>query len=264
MKADFHDRFNIKVGIDEAKARFVNRVNSLIFEKLLNDIDYSVRPEFIREVVAHIGEPYRSGEPIKNFTQSDFHQTLHAIEGLYEALSTKEDYQEETQYLLALIDDCVKRAEVSLEIGWENDQFLPKGAKILDDKLVNDVLGWLRRQGYENVHHHYEKGLKHFLETEPSKSPVGAINDMYVAMEAMAKIVTGRHDKDLSANCELFISKVKASDEYKVLLKDYIDYANKLIRHASSPGEKIPDPDRKEVESFIYLTGLFLRLAMPQ
>lgn len=264
MSSKFHSRFDIQVAIDEAKARFVNRVNSLIFEKLLYNIDYTIRPEFVRDVVAHIGEPYRGGEPIKNFTKNDFLLTLHAIEGLYEAFSTREGYEDEKDYLLILIQDCLNRAEVSLEIRWEKEEFLPKGAGLLDDKLVNDVLAWLKQQGYDSVLRPFEKGLKHYLETEPSKSPVGTINDMYVAMEAMAKTVTGRHDKDLSANCELFISKVKASDSYKVLLKDYIDYANKLTRHASPPGEKRPDPDRKEVESFIYLTGLFLRLAMPQ
>jgi hypothetical protein len=86
---------------------------------------------------------------------------------------------------------------------------------------------------------------------------------MYEALEALAKIVTGRPDKDLSANRELFIKKVKASDEYKQLLKDYIDYANKF-RHAVKEGESRPKLTEKEAESFIYLTGLFIRLAIPQ
>ena len=264
MSSKFHIRFNIEVAIDQAKARFVNRANSLIFEKLMDEIDYAVRKEVIREVVAHLGEPYKDYKPLPNFTKNDFYQTLRAIEGLYEVLCRSQFFNIQKERLENLIHVCLDRAEVSLEIRWEKEEFLPKGAESLDEKLVNDVLAWLRRQGYENVLRPYEKGLKHYLETEPSKSPVGAINDMYIALEAMAKIVTGRQDKDLSANCELFISKVKASDAYKVLLKDYIDYANKLIRHASPPGEKRPDPDRKEVESFIYLTGLFLRLTMPQ
>jgi hypothetical protein len=88
------------------------------------------------------------------------------------------------------------------------------------------------------------------------------ITDMYEAVEALAKKVTGR-DKDLSENRELFISKVKASDHYKVMLKDYIDYANDF-RHAEREGKPKPQLSEREVESFVYLTGIFIRLAMPQ
>ena len=85
---------------------------------------------------------------------------------------------------------------------------------------------------------------------------------MYEALEALAKIVTGR-DKDLSANQQSLISKVNASEHYKTLLKDYIDYANEF-RHAAS--EKTPKPQisEREAESFVYLTGVFIRLAMPE
>jgi hypothetical protein len=56
--------------------------------------------------------------------------------------------------------------------------------------------------------------------------------------------------------------QVNASADYKVLLKDYIDYANKF-RHAAKEGTPKPALSPKEVESFIYLTGIFIRLAMP-
>ena len=83
---------------------------------------------------------------------------------------------------------------------------------------------------------------------------------MYEAVEALAKIVTER-PKDLSANAELFISKVNVSDHYKILLKDYVAYAHKF-RHAEDRRGARPMPSRAEVESFIYLTGLFIRLAV--
>ena len=54
---------------------------------------------------------------------------------------------------------------------------------------------------------------------------------------------------------------MKASEDYKVLLRDYIDYANKF-RHAESECEPKPQLSEREVESFVYLTGIFIRLAM--
>jgi hypothetical protein len=83
---------------------------------------------------------------------------------------------------------------------------------------------------------------------------------MYEALEAVGKIITGR-DKDLSANAELMISKFSVSEEYKLVLKAYITYANEF-RHGIEKGQKKPNPTSKEVEAFIYLTGTFVRLAM--
>jgi sulfur transfer protein SufE len=83
---------------------------------------------------------------------------------------------------------------------------------------------------------------------------------MYEALEALAKVVTGR-DKDLSANRELFLSKVKASEGYKGILKEYIEYANNF-RHAPKQGQEKPNVSVNECESFVYLTGLFIRLAI--
>ncbi len=85
------------------------------------------------------------------------------------------------------------------------------------------------------------------------------VTDMHEALEAQAKITAG-NDKDLSANAELFISKLNVSNEYKPILKGYISYANEF-RHAAEQGQKKDPLSRRETESFIYVTGLFLRLA---
>jgi hypothetical protein len=49
------------------------------------------------------------------------------------------------------------------------------------------------------------------------------------------------------------------SEEYNPILKADIAYANEF-RHAAEKGQKKAIPPRHEVESFIYLTGLFVRL----
>jgi len=134
-------------------------------------------------------------------------------------------------------------------------------AKLLDEKLVNEELQWLSTQGYESVLGPFKRGLDHFLHSEQRPELLSdVITDMYEALEALAKIATG-NDRELSGNRELFISNVKASQEYKQILKGYIGYANKF-RHALTGGKKRPDISRKEAESFIYLTGLFIRLAI--
>ena len=127
---------------------------------------------------------------------------------------------------------------------------------------MNESLRWLSDPKYKDVYVPFEKGLNHFLRAPkyPDLLP-DVIKNAYEAVEALSKIVTGRPNKDLSANRELFIKNIKTSESYKGLLKEYIDYANR-IRHAPRGGEKKPEPSWSEVESFIYLTGLFIRLAI--
>ena len=98
----------------------------------------------------------------------------------------------------------------------------------------------------------------------PTQQPqlrADVITDMYEAVEALAKIVVG-NGADLSANRERFIAAVKASDPYKKLLKGYVEYANDF-RHAAEEGKPKPQVSEREAESFVYLTGVFIRLAMP-
>ncbi len=76
----------------------------------------------------------------------------------------------------------------------------------------------------------------------------------------MAIIITG-NDKDLSANKELFVSKLKVSNEPKAVLKgllnEYIDYGCKY-KHAGK--KKIPTSN--ETENFVYLSGSIIRTAV--
>lgn len=84
---------------------------------------------------------------------------------------------------------------------------------------------------------------------------------MYDALEALSKIVCG-NDKGINANRDAFISKLGLHASYNTMLAEYIDYANLVARHAGEKGQAKPLPSRREVESFMYLTGLFIRVAL--
>jgi hypothetical protein len=258
VPAKFHERFKIKVDVDEARRRFVNRVHNIIFENFLFEHFEYQQVEIERAILTHLGDrALGSTRPLPDKIGADFHRNLEAVEGFYGII------QPSSHELDGIIVQLIDTAEVDLGIGWRDGQFVPSGAKILDKQIVNDVLDWLRRPGFENVLGPFEKGLGHLLRARKNPAQLAdVVTDMYESLEAMAKIVTARPDKDLSANRELFVHKVEASDEYKPILKDYVEYACRF-RHAASGSRPKPKLSAKEVESFVYLTGLFLRLAMP-
>jgi len=252
----FHQRFNIELGVEEARKFFVNRIYNTIWRGFLKEVP-SIQ-DTQRAIATGIGIKYNPSTYLSSQIGDDFLTNLWAVEALYLALG------QHNRFLLdVLVTETINQAETDLGMQWTNGKFHRTGAKILDDKLVNDVLHWIRKPGYEIVLVPYQKGLSHFLQANVKPELLSdVVTDIYEALEAFAKIVTGK-DRELSKNQELFISKLKAPDEYKLLLKNYIDYANNLHRHAASPGHPKPTPSEREVESFVYLTGIFIRLAMP-
>ena len=249
MNQKFHERFAIKINREEAERRFVNRAHNLVFGDLDDD-------EFTKSQIATaLGEKYEELEEIEEIIQDDFHNTLKGLEMVFHF--SDDPYKSDVEKAIRMI---LHESEIDLGIKWENGRFIPSGAKMLDEKLVNESLRWLSDKEYESVLDPFSKGLEHFVHAVKRPDLLSdVITDMYEALEALSKIVTGK-DKDLSANAELVIKKLRVSKSYKNILKDYISYANGF-RHAQKEGGERPRISIREVESFIYLTGLFIRLA---
>jgi len=271
MADPFHVRFNIDLPIEEAQKRFINRTEnyvSLILADLeslaYDDVDLDNIMIFVE---AELGEPHltyvlNSGVFVEVWRKGiggDIHRCLQAIEGLYQVLG---DRHKEQETLSNAVDIALAKSEVDLGISWKNGIFLKKGAALLDESLVNEPLRWLGDPAYQNVLAPFQKGLKHFLEgaKEPERL-ADSITDMYEATEALAKIVTNKPTKDLSALREDFISKLDLSELYKKMLREYIDYGCEF-RHAIEQGKSRSWPAPHEAEAFVYLTGLFIRLAV--
>jgi hypothetical protein len=276
MRQIFHQRFNIEVGMDEAKRCFVNRVHNFVFRRFLDSIpSEGDRARIIEDTINGLGAKPRYGVDLARQIGEDFDRNLEALEYLFNALYSSQEgyrrcrppYDDPFDYHRNQLTECVNeilaQSEIDLEIRWQDGYFIRSGAALLDESLVNEPLRWLSANKYDPVRTPFEKALRHFAESLKRPELLSdVITDMYEALEALAKIVTNRPDKDLSALQELFIKEVKASPEYKQLLRDYIAYANNF-RHALKEGKSRPNLSQKETESFIYLTGLFIRLAMP-
>jgi len=182
------------------------------------------------------------------------------VEGFRNALRTK--WQDMANQLDSDIVEIIHLSEVDLGISWQRGVFLKKGAEILDEKLVNESLRWLANARYKNVLVPFQKGLSHLLEgTKDSQRFGDTVTDMYEALEAMAKIVTGKSTDELSALREQFISKLQLSQSHRTMLKAYIDYGCDF-QHVIEAGQTRKWPVEHEAENFVYMTGLFIRLAI--
>ena len=254
----FHQRFNIEVGIEEARQRFINRVYNMIpgLVNLAKEID----EQLLWRLANKVGVEFRGQNSLLEFLSDDFYDCLEILDSTYQLIPA--DNLKEA--LTLSIEGIISESETDLGVEWRDGAFQPSGAKLLDEALVNENLNWLADKGYQDVIVPFEKGLRHFLEAQQKPERLwDTVTDIYEAIEALAKRVTGK-DKDLSANAEVFIGKLKLSNHYKKMLKDYIKYANDYSRHAAKLSEEKEPLLRNEVEAFIYTSGLFIRLAVQQ
>ena len=257
--ASFHERFDIPMDAEESRRRFLNRAGNLIFDAFLEDIIDRPVYQMIRwRVAMDLGEIHTDIQ-LKHYAGA-FYKCLQVIETAYRVLSDED--HEKAEMLDGFVRGILDEGDDELGIVWQDGIFTRAGARLLDEELINTSLHWLSKPKFKNVYEPFAKGLCHFLSSEKRPELLyDVITDMYESVEALSKLVTGRPRKDLSANAELFIKQVNASPNYKVLLKDYISYANDF-RHALEENRVRPRLEIQEVESFIYLTGLFIRLAM--
>jgi len=258
----FCQRFNIEVGRGEAEKRFMNRVYNQIFSNFFHAQidDVILDKRILWQVADSLGRTYVRGKTFVYYVEDDYHLHLQALEVAYGVLPEK--FQKKK--LSALIKYVISISEVDLEIIWEDGYFNRTGAKLLDSALVNEPMQWLSDPKYNNVLKPFQKGLQHYMEaTKKPELLADTVTDMYEALEALAKVITDKPNSDLSANRERFIQQLGLNDYYKKMLREYVLYANEY-RHAPAPGKDRPIPSSKEVEAFVYTTGLFIRLAISE
>jgi len=204
-----------------------------------------------------LGIRYEGYKPAHELVGNDFVQNVHALESLYQQNGI-------SQRVDKVVKEILNDSEVDLGIRWENGQFIRTGAPLLDEKVVNDVLGLMDTPHSKGVEQAFRAGLHLFLDSTNKPNLLSdVVNRMYEALEALGKIVC-RNDKDLSANREALVSNLRLGNHYKMILKEYIEYANDLHRHAGDKGQAKPLPSRREVESFMYLTGIIIRMALKE
>lgn len=258
MSQKFHERFGIELGEVEGKRRFVNRALNFLLDQVCASAARSslnAKVELEKFICSKLGERYGGLDSLGDAIGTDFNACLRALEALYAHPSWKTVAEHG-------ITEILRDTEIDIGIRWGNGHFIAAGAPALDTALVGDPLNLLGKPEYKGVSDAFTKGLSHFLHSIKNEALLAdVVTDMYEALEALVKIVCG-NDKGINANRDNFIRKLGLHESFNKMLDQYIEYANLVARHAGERGQAKPTRPRHEVEAFMYLTGLFIRLAL--
>lgn len=265
-KESFVIRFDINIDINEAREYFVGRAITQL-ECILPDMNLfqtmdNNNRHYLRRASYALGRVYYGRVKLERVIGGDFWNIIRVLESVYN-YAIELHNPDQAKVIGALINRLIEDSDIDLGIIWRGGMFWPSGAALLDEELVNRNLQWLADKKYDAVKNPFVKGLRHLLESNKNPALLSdVITDVYESLEAMAKVVVG-NDDELSGNRDRFISALGLNEYYKRLFSEYIKYGCQY-RHAAKGGTIKKLPKRNEVEAFLYMTGLFLRLSIEQ
>ena len=272
---NFYKRWNIKCDetrkFSDFKNRALSTIDSILGNRLLQDEELQQR--YLKLIGRHI--------PQSKFDPLDFTKVFQSFQikefkdsPIYQVLSQENDFVEFIKHLQSLFwldlpppikeklyegfkeDIELSMLDIELKKVKGNDYlFYPKGAKLLDEKVVNDVLDWLRK--YPKVYNNFKSALEKYQNKVYQRN---LIDDLRLALELLLKIILrekiSKKEKLISAignylkqkNVPTLLRQMFS----QFLLRYYFNYQNEYAKH----DDKV---SCLELEFMIYLTGTFMR-----
>ena len=274
---DFKKRFNQEIDLEEVRRNFVTQVNHFIVEPLDTKIgnyyfsegnplfDFiclglNLTPSSVINSFNRNNYGVSSTIPsLRNLTKDNFETTLIVIELAFEYFSTRHDYDKERW--VKIIDNKIKfflNQILSLKIYWYEGRFYPEGAEELDEKLVKDNLTWLEecprvKEIFRNALDHYSQ-----IKKEPIKGK-DAISNSFQAVESLSRVFINT-DKSFDNVFNELTEKLGLISQWKNIFNYYKEISKEFGRHSGRNKDFIPK--EQDVEAFIYLSGLIMRLIL--
>lgn len=281
MNADFRKRMGLEqVDAAEARKRFLNRIGVSVLRWLQDNKGRTFYDEnFIWWISEELGESwgdrvkareydsgYWSDVTMETMTKGDFYQTLAVVEKAYQYLAEGRPGQIYSRYGFNKPEDLINirnfnermnrimlLSETDLGVFWKDGRFYLSGARELDEALISDTLEWL--SSYPAAQKQFAVALDHYKKsTQTPSAGKDTITNSYTSVEALAKEIL-KNNRSFDKNSDGLVEKLGLPNEYKNIVHYYKQLAHEYgSRHAGS------DPTHREVEAFVYLTGLLLRL----
>lgn len=153
--------------------------------------------------------------------------------------------------------------EVSQDIEYSNMQLIikettkgvilyPKGAKLLDEKVINDTLNWL--SDYPKSKNKFESALSEYIDKKNKRTIVDTLRlslELFLKKMFSNKSLENQKEDILNYLQDKAVPK-EIRNMYWKLLDSYCNYQNDYAKH----DDKV---DEQELEFIIYLTAIFMR-----
>jgi len=274
---NFYKRWNIKCDetrkFSDFKNRALSTIDSILGNRFLQDEELQQR--YLKLIGRHIPQskfyPLDSAGVFQAFQIKEFKDSP-----IYQVLSQENDFVEFIKHLEYLFwldlpppikeklyegfkeDIGLSMLDIELKKVKGNDyRFYRKGARLLDEKVVNDVLDWLQK--YPKVYDNFKSALEKYQNKVYQRN---LIDDLRLALELLLRKILQnkkRLEKQKSDISKYLKQKGIPTPLREMLCQSlfsyYTEYQNEYAKH----NDKV---SCLELEFMIYLTGTFMRFLM--
>ena len=259
---NFNQRWNI-VSISDYQAEF-KKFRTRIFN-IFSDVDDKLIDDSILKFCNFFGlsvDDY--GNDVINALHNEedeinFYKMLEIIfclEFKDEGFNTRFNPQHK-KHLFDSFKEAVKLSDINLEVGEDSNGemiLFPRGEALLDERLVNEPLNFLKGSANE----HFIDALKFYEKGEP-KYRIKAAESLRRTTEEFLRLKLG-NNSGLDRNISILQSKLKSDQrdtEVRNIIFTTLSYLDKYFNENSK--HKDGDINETECEFLIYQTGLLLR-----
>jgi len=269
---NFYKRWNITLPEKEKFEKFKNRVINVVAKNVGQNLDNDT--VFAKEYLHLIGE--RTECKIKSLDLNWQLKDIYIKETLiYQSLVREKDFSQfvlkmqaffwcksldknQKKYLFKDFEKTIKISSVPIELKKTKREYLfyPAGVKLLDRKVINDVLDWL--DDYPKVDKYFNLSLNQYMRGASQRN---ILDNLRFALEQLLRTLL-KNKKSIEKQKEELLKFLKDKsvnqeviNMYNTLILQYVKYQNENVKH----GDKLSE---SEIEFIIYLTGTFMRFLL--
>jgi len=251
---DIYKRLGIETNLKEERGK-VNRRLKIIFTYIEDNL--LPRPYPVRYMLQMVqGDPniYHLVKSLADTTEEDTLEYNLSVAANLITILKELGEEKACTFLQSQLTGAINLSPIDLGITFENDMFIKSGAKELDKAAMLEPLQWLN--SYPTTKKLFESALRYYF----TKNYPDAITNVYSALESLVRTVL-TSDRTLDNLISALLSLLSLPPPWSAILKNYCDFAHEFsTRHGKQEGETRVDVPPKDVEAYIYFTGLMIRL----
>lgn len=257
-------RLGLEIDLEDEKRKFVFRIShSLSNTENFNSLSIIRRHKIFSLFENKAARRMHSSDIADMFDDIPFNDALILYSCLLEAVKdTLQIHNDDTVlsdlylYLKYLFKHILEESEVDLgySIDISNGYIYRKGADELDKTLFEQTFDWL--SSFPKAGQNYKTALEHYFKKE-FRSCIGFAFD---TIDSLVKKYLDKDSGTLDDNIVEVIRRLGLSNEWNAITKNYCKYAHRLMRHGGAADGEPIEVDEKEIEAYLYVTGVISRL----
>lgn len=162
----FSERFNLEIDAEEAKHRFMLRMNASFFQSDFYKKDLRHHQDVLAQKAAgSLLEPYRFYTTPQSYIGDDFFRCLQVVEVMFAHFHELND-RERVAKIDTLIKEILGHDSIRLALEWKDGRFFPTSPDLLDRSLIEETLTWLAVMDSKPLSEAYAAAIGLFVKNE--------------------------------------------------------------------------------------------------